>query len=602
MTWRYILALSIIAILALTANLMLNYTIASQSAYASIINISGRQRMLSQRVAMLSMHLVTEQQYSSRAELTRKLSDTLALMAKSHHALTQGSEQLDIPAKLVKSAHDLYFSPPLALDNLVQNFLASARLIVNNGQMPLSKDDPNLHIVLSLARDQLLDALNDATSHFEQQSRKQVQNIQQLENTVLIITWICLALEIIFIFRPMVYSIKRYNNERENALREATEANAAKTDFLANVSHEIRTPMNGIVGLAQQLENEALNPQAQEIAKLMYNASRALLHLLSDIIDYSQLEKGGFRLTIQSFDTTLLAEELESVWSVSAREKGLKLQVTLVTENTGPVTGDIIRIKQVAYCLIDNAIKFTDTGTVDVSVSVSVEGNSKILEMSVQDTGIGISKEKQRNLTELAQADASITREFGGLGLGLTLSNSLVKVMHGTLTVSSKENDGAKFTVRIPVGEASNSPPSPQSVSNVTVTRSLPEKIKSVLVAEDNLVNQKVIIKLLEKLGADVMLANNGKEAVELIQQHHFDLVLMDLQMPVMDGLSATQTIRSLDDKCNRIPVIAITANTTEHKALCIAAGMNGFIQKPVDIEKLCTEIYISVSSLSTDE
>ena len=586
LTRRYVIALTIIALLALAANVMLNLTIAAQDSYASIINISGRQRMLSQRVALFSQRLAQEKDQAAFQQTRDALLESIQLMEGSHQALVHGSEAFNLSAALTASANPIYFEAPFFLDEQVRLFLEAARQVADTPLQSLHPDHPALIRITTAAEHRLLDTLNQAVSHFEQESHAKVERTEQLENLVLLVTWLCLVLEAFLIFRPMVRSVIRSQEELQQAVARANKANAAKTTFLANISHEIRTPMNGIVGVTQLLQDQNLEPEAREYADIIDRSGKSLLHLLNDIIDFSAIESGSIQLSETIFSLRLMEKDLLFVWEPQAQQKGLTFSVTLNAPQDRLI-GDVARIKQILYCLIDNAIKFTDAGTIRVDIQLLPDLEPALLNLRVSDTGIGIPPEKQGEIMrEFSQADSSITRQYGGVGLGLTLARELSHLMAGNLEFESSENQGSVFKINIPVQLAD-----PTQFPEADEALVLPRGLRSVLLVEDNLVNQKVAAATLKKIGASVEIANHGLEAVEKIQQGRFDLVLMDLQMPVMDGIAASRMIRSLGGEYKKIPIIAVTANTRVEKQSCTRAGMNGFMQKPLNRKKLYNEI-----------
>jgi signal transduction histidine kinase/CheY-like chemotaxis protein len=384
---------------------------------------------------------------------------------------------------------------------------------------------------------------------------------------------------------------------------DANIANHAKADFLANMSHELRTPLNGVVGIANALASSELTPRQREMVELIEKSGQTLTRLLTDILDFSKIEAGKIDIERAPFN---LREEIDSaafLMQSRAAEKSLSFDVSYSDAANGWIEGDGTRIKQIVTNLTSNAIKFTQTGGVYVAIDWSAE--SEILEIKVTDTGVGFDVEAGKRLFQrFVQADASITRRFGGTGLGLAICRGLVDAMSGGLSWSSQPGIGSVFTVRLPAPPAQAPLPREQSLPQ-TCEDGDTQTIK-ILAAEDHETNQKVLSMILEPLGIDLVICENGALAVEAYQTQAFDIVLMDMQMPVMDGLAATRAIRALESQSGaaRTPIIMLTANAMrQHREAAKEAGADWHVAKPFTPASLLEAIEIALScELDGDE
>jgi len=423
----------------------------------------------------------------------------------------------------------------------------------------------------------------------EQQSRSLLdQNLQ--------ITWLTVGQLVLLLllagglsWRNRVHRLEEtalmvLNDELQKAQQEAVSANRGKSLFLANMSHELRTPFNGVMGLLSLLKATPLSPEQSELVNIANESAGHLLQLLNDILDMSALEQGKITVRMETLHLTGFLDQIETTFRPLAAQKNLHFEMHKALEPDLWIAADPTRLRQILFNLISNAIKFTPCGQVVLRGRVcTAQPDQPWLELQVQDTGIGMSDEALGQLFQrFYQADAGLSRQFSGIGLGLQISLSLARRMGGDITVESVPLQGSTFSLRLPL--ILQTKPEDRLAPVVAQAPAGPWNTRArILVAEDHAINQKFMALMLQRLGYDATFCDNGQSAVEAIETASFDLVFMDIHMPVMDGLSATRVIRAMAGPRSKVPIIALTADVlTEARSQAEAAGVNAFITKPV--------------------
>ena len=576
LTTRYILALSVIAFMAASVLSISLVVGRSASEDAGLVNMSGRQRMLSQRIVMLSQQMQTATTPQQLSGVEQRLADGTELFARSHLQLVSAAQE--------RPAIDMLYQGEPALDRLSQEFVDMAELVRRGDTTGVS--------LLELAErgEAILPLLDDATNAFADAADARVLFMDRIEKAAFVLTLMLLLMVGWFIFRPAVLSISHSMRDLKDARDEAFRANAAKTSFLAQMSHEIRTPLNGVIGMATGLGSTQLDDEQRKMVTTLQSSGELLLTVVNDIPDISKVEAGQVELEQADISLEQILNWIDSTYRPTCAAKGLKWTTHVSEDARGWYRGDATRIRQILSNLVSNAIKFTESG--EVRAEIRATGGSTdehpAFEILVSDTGIGIPEDRLDAIfNPFEQADASTTRKFGGTGLGLAISMKLSELMGGQIRVDSTVGAGTCFTVSLSLepGEA----PVPQETLQHQPLDSLAERLRA-LVVDDVATNRLVMETLLAPLEVDVTCASSGQEALDILTRERFDLVLMDVQMPGMDGVETTQQLRLSEQRAGRAktPVVAVTANVLpEQVAAYKSAGLDEHLAKPVKREEL---------------
>ena len=410
----------------------------------------------------------------------------------------------------------------------------------------------------------------------ERNARKQAEQILNQKSTELYL----INQELREMTDGLEQEVRRRTEDLLRARDQALAAVKAKSDFVANMSHEIRTPLNGVLGIIALLEDTKLNDEQHRLLATASESGDHLLEVVNDILDFSKIEAGKMTLNMEPMDLVALLKQLPATFGAVAVQRQLALHVHIPEHFPPGIEGDAMRLRQVIYNLVSNAIKFTHQG--EVSVRLSMADDHYLIE--VEDTGVGMTPAQQEVVfNAFDQADSSVTRQYGGTGLGLSITHKLVEMMQGNIGLTSKVGTGSCFRVSLPLAVTELIDQTPKSALDDRLFEG-----QTVLLVEDNMVNQTIAIHMLEKMNLTVELCVNGREAVEISRRHEFDLILMDVQMPVMDGLEATRIIRAREVTGQHVPIIAMTAHASDqHRIDSLDSGMDEHVTKPIKVREL---------------
>lgn len=584
LTIRYIVALLLVATAATTGFLTLYVTIHREETAATVINIAGRQRMLSQRIALFINQLQTR---PADAELRQQTTETIDLFESSHRGLVFGDEALDLPGLARSETRDIYFGT-IALDERTEAYIRLARAAVSQVATSGAVDQLTLEDINKRAAGPLLNALDSAVASFERESRSGIRDLETIEAIVFLLTLLLLIAEAFVIFRP---AVKRVRTAMQRMLDAEGAANKSARDrqlVLDAVSHELRTPLSEIMHAVASIPPEEVTPDILDQLARINRGCDDISGTVTAILNYVSLETSMTALRPEPVEIYAFLDNLVERMAPQARAKDLVLYHQS-DDTAAPgdcyIAVDRGSLTSIVTKLLQNAIKYTDKGRIIVGSKLAqTTGNTLNLQIVVTDTGRGIPADELNSVFDAFEAAARTGQTSRGLGLGLSYARAVAKKMGGTLTATSTPGEGSSFTLGIPVMQAEKpaSATVPGRGTDETPTQSL-----TCLVAEDNPVNQIILCNLLERAGHRVVRVSNGKAAVSEAARKRFDAILLDINMPEMRGDEACKAI--LDRVDSALPrMIAVTANTLpEQVASYHAAGFHAVVAKPIDNEKL---------------
>lgn len=623
---KYFLFIGLVLTSVACTQAVIQYSISIQKQDARVINISGRQRMLSQNISKNALLIKNKLENGDPIRVQQERLKALTQEWKeAHYALKFRDNVSGLKGNNSNTTLLLFDSIQYHFDEIYINSVS-----LSTTTSPKAAEEKVRRL---LNQEQgFLRLMNQIVFQYDREASQKLKNLQWIEMAMGLITIFIILLEVGLIFQPMIRQLLHQNKdirsknkaleasnkalrEKENVIlkhanemkqknddlyiaKKAAEAAAlSKANFLSSMSHEIRTPMNGVLGITNILmEENPTETQKEHLQMLKYSAEN-LLNIINDILDYSKIESGKLRIEYITFDIHEVIQNVKKLFQKQAEEKNLDLFVDIDKGLPQFIKGDPYRLNQIFINLVGNAIKFTNTGNVRLITQVNQIGAGKVrLTFKIKDTGIGIPREKHKNIFEsFSQADSSTNRIYGGTGLGLAITKKLVGLMKGEIKLESAVGLGSTFSFTLDFSIVKKARPKKRPKTSIR-NRSLHyEGVKKILIVDDNLLNLSVGRKFLKYWDLECDFAPNGEEAIKLIQANDYQLILMDLEMPVMDGFKAVEKIRQFKEKkyhSDQLPIIALTASAVakiRQKALDV--GMNDFLLKPYKPEALYAKL-----------
>lgn len=599
LTILYVLALSAVALLTIWGQFLVQRSLEQQLSDSTVINIAGRQRMLSQKITKLALQIHTSDNPYQKAEARKDLRESLELWETCHQGLQRGNEELGLPGKNSDTVTELYAELEPSFQAIRQ---AAATILSAKAEEQDDQDiTPSLDIILANEKD-FLAGMDQIVYSYDQEAESRVASLKQVERGLLLITLIVLLFEGLFIFRPAVSQIQRMvTSLRENAhaletARDSAEAaNQEKTRFLAKMSHELRTPMNAILGLSEVLLRGRLVDNQKNLLNTIHDSAQSLMGLLTDLLDMSKLEvNSDFKLRQDPLNPKQTLEKVVEMFTHQAKQRGLELRLTVSDDLDLWVLGDENRLRQVLVNLIQNALKFTTEGKVLVEADVQRHHAHEVLvNLTVTDTGPGISLEDQKSIFEPFKQAERDRDKHGGAGLGLSIAYRLVEAMNGRMRVVSQLGSGTTFILEVPFQKSFNEI---EMTDQWRHDKSAPAEVMlslskaNVLVVEDVEANRLVVGSMLDELAVPHRFAVSIADGFDKLDEKWPEIILLDLELPDGSGFDFFQKLieRCLASDRPRPTVIALTAHATdEFREKTEAAGMDGFLTKPVTLEGL---------------
>lgn len=598
LTRLYILALGAVALLSIGGQVIMQFTIARQASDSRVVNLAGRQRMLSQKLSKLALVLGSETDPAERKRRAAQLEETLGLWRQSHDGLRHGDDALGLPGQNSREVEQMLEE----IEPHHQAMVRAAQTLIRCGRQAseaVAADCAQAGRTVLEHEAPFLEGMDQIVFQYDAEAQARVATLKMIEIVLLTVTLSVLALEGAFVFRPAVRNIRdtlarlrQTGRQLAEAKEAAEEASIAKSRFLATMTHEIRTPLAGVIGLAELSLEGPLVPETRRQLSAARDSARQLLRLLDEVLDYSKVEAGRLELEPRPIALRAWLSAWQIPWELQAQAKGLTFACQVDPHVPDGLAADTLRLGQILANLLANAIKFTTQGGVSLDVRMAESATTRVrLNFVVRDSGIGIPAQQRDRVFEVfTQADSSTTRKYGGTGLGLAISARLAALMGGGIALDSREGQGSTFTLTGWFDKGAVPQELEPSLASLPAPADKPHQSWSLLLAEDSPSIQLVVATLLERQGHQVTCVERGQEAVAACRRQTFDAILLDIEMPEMDGCTAAGLIRRWESETGRprTPIIALTAHAgTADRARSLAAGMDDHLTKPIERSEL---------------